>query len=205
MLPAVLRVHCVCGPRRHFGLGFGRRHVADVHVFVMPRPDPRFPHPCASRENKLYTIKKIPPSFEIGVFALFPVRETSLHVRIGDLTGLQIERATSGCLRKRVFFKALVSNSWCDACGVRSVRSRGTDRGCTLRPFSESCQWMFEDLPGLQIALATSRCVGTSVFCKVVVACLGRILCMYATPSDSGESASTLLCTHFGCCVRGLN
>ena len=94
----------------------------------------------------------------------------SLRVRFGDLAGLQIGRATSRCLRKRVFFKALVANPWYDACGVRPVRSRGADRGCAWRPFSESCQGMFEDLPGLQIELATSRCVGTSVFCKVVVA-----------------------------------
>ena len=96
--------------------------------------------------------------------------DNCLRVRFGDLAGLQIGRATSGCLRKRVFFKALVANPWYDVCGLRSVRSRVADRGCTLRPFSESCQGTFEDLPGLQIELATSRCVGTSVFCEVLVA-----------------------------------
>jgi hypothetical protein len=116
------------------------------------------------------TRKTSPRSFGSGVFQDLYDSYRSLRVRFGDLAGLQIGRATSGCLRKRVFFKALAPNPWYDACGARPVRSRGADRGCTLRPFSESCQGAFEDLPGLQIELATSRCVGTIVVCKVVVA-----------------------------------
>ena len=138
------------------------------------------------------TRKTSPRSFGSGVFQDLYDSYRSLRVRFGDLAGLQIGRATSGCLRKRVFFKALVANPWYDACGVRPVRSRGADQGCTLRPLSESCQGPFADLPGLQIELATSRCVGTSVFCKIVVA---NLVCdRYGGPATHVTASLSFSC-----------